>query len=912
MDAKDTPADSEPDLEQFDVVAPCEAPAFLALIERATAAGVDVEVLRGMLWLLNAHPRLLGHRRCLANLGEMLSVPSLVDRLADWAGEWQQQIPEWHSIIGWAASLQPAHDDQLEPFFNEPRHPTHHVLMRHGMTRHPMTSALWTRHHADPEPDPPHARLSPASRAFRLLQWHVFCIHAEFRARTSSVQQYLHYAGRDEWPAVPMRTDDAGRAVRELSHPEYDDLLQTLPLEDSTFDYAIELISGQDDLLELAELVDAGARAVALLRYFNTFLELVAGSDVARTARATSHGRKTGSRKTVPGFVHFGAAPRVLFEPAAQASSDEDIPTRDFARIHVSARALTTQVLIELESQGLAPQEEAQPILDLFPAGERAGGMNSLWMQRQALEAAAQRHAWDRRNLTPFEVGAVVRVLEESAPRLCADATDKLVTREASLAVLGMLLLGCNLLDVLGLGIVSRERFAEMISSASPLPFGRWLVHDELETCAGIAVTSIQPAYRTPQSSAFASCAERALPFLLLPDVAGFGAGLLSHIQQFGPPDGKVFSSDIAALTPEVDGFLKRANQQLDPDSRGRVTLAKVRDKVASLLTRAGLDETAVAIITADRDCTGQARLHYTQHLVSRLQEAYRKATKRMLREAGITQMLASSPGVIEVPTKDAAHQPQGTAGGVVGARLIVAKNHLRDFVGRMRDRLERVPERSRSAWHAYHDAFILYTVVIQHMTTGVRLSSTPQRFMKSLLEAEATMASAGRDAHLLIEAVADKDDQYVARARATPIPDRLETQLYFLAVHAQAAWRWMPSDLVMPSDDAAELAFVSWADGPGPRRASVVQPGWIATQLAELGLPVPANFHRGYLRTHLLRNGCPQQSVDAFLGHANVGETPHVRHGSFDYDVYRQTIDRYVCDICDEIGLVPISSRLA
>jgi len=911
QDSAEEPIGSEPSPGQVDVVAPLQAPAFLALTARAARDGVDVEALRGLLWLLNAHPRLLGHRQCLRNLQQMIGMQSLMDGVAQWAGGWHRQIQRWHGVIRWATSLEPAQRDALEPFFAEPSHARHHVVMRHGVTRHPMASALWTRHHGDREPAGTDPAPGTSSRAFRLLQWHLFCAHAEFRARSSSVEQYEHYGGAHEWPAEPMPTDDVGRAVRELSHAEYDGFLEALPVQHSTVEFAFELTCPYDDLLDLAESYDAGARALALLRWFGTFLELIGGSEMGRRARAIGHGRRTGSRHTIPGFVHFVAVPNVFVELAAADSGDDDVPVRDFAQIHVSADALTPSAMAELESQGLAPQEDLLPVLHLFPPGDRPGGINSLYIQRRAIEAAAQRFAWDRRNLTPFEVRALVQVLDESAPCRTGETATS-VRAQASLLLRSALLLGSDLLHVIDIGLLSKQRLAEKTESSSTNVFGRWVVYDERGECVGIAVSTVQPAYRRPESGAFASCAQRSSPFLLLPDAAGIGARLLALAGQRGAiAEGPVFVCDRAELICEANSLLARANARLDPDSRGRVTLVKVRDKLASLLAQAGVEEVAAALIVGDRSYAGQARLHYTQHAVSTLQQAYSKAAKRLLRDAGGPPFPASSfPAAVSLP-KGGTDTCNGVAGAVVGARLVVTTASLRALVKHLRELLEATPVRTRSAWHAYHDAFLLYSVLIQHMTTGVRLDSNPHRFMAAVLGTEAAGAMADSKTRSIVQSVADKDNQYLARSRAVHIPARLHAQLQLLAEHARHVRRWKPIDVAMPGDDDVKGAFMAWADDPGLRSASVIQPAWIASQLARHGLPAPANFHRAYLRTRLVANKCPQQSIDALLGHANAGEIAHIRHGTFDYDGHLATIDRHIASICDEVGLVPVYSRL-
>ena len=80
-------------LDRGDTVAPTQSSIFVQVLNAAEQDGVDRHALGRLLWLLNAHPRLLGHRRCLQNLQSLLSTPGFVDVLQGWAGAWTSDIP---------------------------------------------------------------------------------------------------------------------------------------------------------------------------------------------------------------------------------------------------------------------------------------------------------------------------------------------------------------------------------------------------------------------------------------------------------------------------------------------------------------------------------------------------------------------------------------------------------------------------------------------------------------------------------------------------------------------------------------------------------------------------------------------------------------------------------------------------
>ena len=117
---------------------------------------------------------------------------------------------------------------------------------------------------------------------------------------------------------------------------------------------------------------------------------------------------------------------------------------------------------------------------------------------------------------------------------------------------------------------------------------------------------------------------------------------------------------------------------------------------------------------------------------------------------------------------------------------------------------------------------------------------------------------------------------------------------------------------MVLPEGADSQLMFLDWPNDLAAPRAAVVNPQWLTNQLQAHGFPAAANFHRGYLRTQLLSQGCAEQVVDAFLGHANTGQSPYALHGTLNHEHYLRQISTQLGRIAEDIGLVPIKSLLA
>lgn len=884
-------------LDRKDTIAPAQSATFGKVLLAAEQEGVDRNALSRLFWLLNAHPRLLGHQRCLQNLQSLLSTQEFVDGLQDWADTWIDDLPAWLGAAAWAAKQSGKTSSALDEFVREPRHEHHHVMMRHGINRHASAGALWIRHHTDSDPSLPTSSLAAAGRMFRLLQWHLFCSQAQARHGRSTLEQYLRYDRASEWPAWPRPAAAVGLALRQFSYSEWDTLLESLPYEPRLDAFADALAEQKDQIVERSDDGPPRQRIVALTGYFEDFKRYFEGRP---TSRRRQGGRGTGGGSTpVPGFIHFPASPFVFFEPPEPDTGDEDVPSHDATRVYIHVDALTPQASVEIETMDVAPGDDLHPVLDLFPIESRPGGIHGLWTMRQSTEAALQRNYWDRTQLTPFEVAALLEALNvETLNAAMADCPARIpcaLDHEARLLLMCMLAFGCSEHDALTTRTTLTSEFEARPKGPDILETRVVLVGAGDSGCVGIAVPAIRPRYKSQPPESFSRNAEVAQRHLVLPDLTGLGAVLLMHQRAIdGESGGPVFHQPAERLRAQVKCLLAEVNQRLDVRSRPRLTTTKVSRKLPSLLARAGLDEVGVALLCADHRYEGQARLHYTQHRTDALVKAYFKAIRRMYTEAGLafTPPLGLSP-----PAPDAA----------VGARLVVRSAELQRFVVDLRSELTQLPAPTRSGWHRYHQSFLLYTLLMQGLLTAVRPTRQPERLLAEVLAHRVPPCAAG-----FVLSLVEKDDQYEARARALPIPQRLLLQFNNIAAHTKSAWRWRPVAVSVPPGTLAQQAFIDWADDRVRQTASTIDPRWIARHIAGHGLPAAANFMRAYVRSWLISDGCAEQVVDAFLGHAGMGQSPARMHATFDFGRHLQEIGMRLERMAIALGLEPVPSKLA
>lgn len=574
MSADDTGAADREALDRHDIAAPAHSEAFQEALRQAERDGVDRDALARLFWLMNAHPRLLGHQRCLRNLLSLLSTPDFREGVAAWADEWKDDIPAWIDAAKWADKLQPSEGSKLEAFFKEPRHEKHHVLMRHGINRHPLVGALWIRHQGDPDPARPTFSLTAAGRMFRLLQWHLFCSQAQARHARSTLEQYLNYDKPSEWPAWPRPGAALGLAIRRFSYHPTDALLEGLPFETRLDTFADAVVNERDRLIKAHPREHAQQRLIALTAYFEDFKHYFEG----KPARPRLHGGGGsgggGGGRPVPGFIHLSTEPLVVFEPPEPDSGDEDVPTRTVTRVSVRGEALDTLTAADREALDLVPGEDLHPVMDLFPIEDLPGGIHGLWAQRQAIEAASQHYYWDRSQLTPLEVASL---LDAIASQATEGPSHDPGAREAGLLLQCMLMFGCTAESARTTRSMWLPKPTSTSAQPEPLATRTVLVDPETGECAGIVVPAVAPAYASEPPEGHRECAEASQSYLLLPDIAGMGAALLQHQRrkevQVG---GAVFSESPSKLEDCVAKMLLQANQALDAASRPRLTTTKV------------------------------------------------------------------------------------------------------------------------------------------------------------------------------------------------------------------------------------------------------------------------------------------------------------------------------------------------
>jgi hypothetical protein len=297
--------------------------------------------------------------------------------------------------------------------------------------------------------------------------------------------------------------------------------------------------------------------------------------------------------------------------------------------------------------------------------------------------------------------------------------------------------------------------------------------------------------------------------------------------------------------------------------------------------------------MTANSAFADEPRMHYTRHSVRNLLAAYRRAARRMSRTVG-TSLTDEAEGAIVSP------DPSAT----VGARFVLARRELRELVSSLADELRDryVDREDRGEIARYHNLYVLFTWLYQSMGTSMRAITSPRALYSAWIRQTGHVPP-------LRASLSDKDSDHDDKARLALIIPDLAKQFAHFRLHEKYVGSKRGVWLQWKTTGRKHRPFFILTDD---LTIKPLTPGWLAGALHDYtGYPIPANFHRAYLRTELLDRGCPAEIIDAYLGHFNQGESPFSTYSTFDFQHYCARIQHFLKDIHEDLGLTPVASRL-
>ena len=895
--------------------APVQAPAHQSLIAACTDAGFDTMALRRLLWLINAHPDLVAHAQVFEHVGALLasaqSMPGIFREQA-----LLDELPQWIELCRWISARRSALSQApaLALLDRKPQHDHDHPLLRHGVSRHGLVAALWNCHHAALIYPPDERNPFAAHRYFQLqLQTLASYMQARFSydqtragAGYGGLEHYEHYDGPREWPIAPSPTSDVGLAIRELSLAEHDQVVSLLPEVQTAQDYAKAMANIDLSAWESADGKPdrIGRYLGSLKRYFARYAHLLTQGVVFRLYRRTRSERyNTGGRQRRPGYVNLPDVPGVFMQNQQAPDFDEDLD--DFA--HFEATTVFIDIGLEedeetsaLEAAGLSPAESLEPAFQLYASQEIGTKLAELRRQQLAIEMHAQALPFVYATPTPVELRTLhaflVRRVERHFAGNARNRTQARLEGIGALILLTMLALGQPLHRV-------RELRFEVLEPGQTLSLRTEHTTLILNPGAGLGaalgtptalvrgfwIPAIGPSYKTDLPEALSEMQQPPLaPGFLLPDCLGIGVLLTRFLGTEHRTNKRVFGIEPSTSKQSV-------KQLLSAPGLERLTPMRVSRTLPTLLRSLGADATAAWLLCAETDRGDEPRMFYTQHRVDALIRLYQRASHRLARQLGISPAIKPAPLTVEPPVSD-----DGPA--VVGARFVAPLEVVRELLNTLSAeiRTSRRTPMSGAPLVDYHASYTLYTWLFQALATSMRALTSPRANTLFL-------ASQDDAVHAFDAALSDKDDERSSRARLAIVDASLCLQLQNYRDHVDNLLQRLQPQI----DRKRATDWQPFVVLDERRRLAPLTPAWVADQLAARGAPLPANFHRAFLRTQLLTHGVAGEVIDAFLGHFNEGESPFGRFSSFDYGLHRAQLMPALQSLHEALELVPLKSRL-
>ncbi|MDE2623254.1 MAG: site-specific integrase [Betaproteobacteria bacterium] len=820
--------------------APLNSPIHLALLKSVEEAGFDPDVLRSLLWLINAHDQLIAFPRICAN------VANIVEEAVNTWG-----IVASHPILEAVVPMLrwiPAHGPTLDlgsDFNRQPSNNKDHPVMGRGSRRHPLYATLWNT-----------CEVPALQPKYLLLQAHLLFAYAKQVEANTVRSDYEYYGNQDEWEGIPNSPYPACLTVRELSEAKFSSILSNLQVEMDFMRFAESLSS-----LPNTHTTEEKNR----LKHLRDFLQKSSGLKnwIKRTGSGGHSG--TGGSEKVTGYVEI--TPNVFKQDLP--ISDPDDPDQAWGyQSMVTDMELDPDKQKDLLALDLSPEEfDAQEML--------LSGYDSPLTGTLAANSAAQlRHVamanqlfpWAFSQLTIADFGPafiqmgnwVIELFVGRPDTATRQDWDKL---EAFTLLRIMIFTGSSF---------ERARKILVLPESHANEGGDLAFLQIKDQSYAFQVRAIHPNYRTSNPVSDGTDLPRT-DDILLPDIStthGY-INLLTDKRNSSSQrtinDFRLFHRQPGTLKNNLMALLK----EMDPT--GRLTPHKasifLHNRIMQV-TRG--DICAASLICGDLHRLARVRLFYSILTAETLQKIYLEATKELvgqLLHAGNKQFPVQNPAIEQSDC-------------FVGSRFCPKTESVIKAISGLKSDLRSAGSPSES-----HEAHNLYTLLtLWHFTFAIacRAIETPYLPLAQI------------DPESGIAIFADKDDGTGYKARLIWVPPEVLGQMNAYEQHRAS----LPQ-----ASESTEPIFFLVPGRKGAIESTPVRPKSMAP-IMEKYLKYPANFHRRFMRTELLSRGCPMEVVDAWMGHWHFGEEPWGRYSSFSFQEYKETLETFLTPLLNDLGL--------
>lgn len=874
-------ADSEDLLRHL---APNCSPEHLALRAAARKSNQNEQTLRDLLWLINAHDRLVGFGRIAENLLFILS------QLEEFGSIESDQDPGaggafsgWPLLLRWITQRNKTLES-LPPVTNQSRE-INPVIGR-GVQRHPLYGCLWCRQNDD-----------RVAERYALLQGHVLIAHARYLYGQSRYiptirrSEYEQYGKQEMWEAFPNSPEEAMRSVRFLSEPGWSRLLVNLPVykRPEAFPSALSSFECRDDVNS-----DLRAKWPTHRENIQFFLEKVYG--LRRWVD-----RESGQ---VSLTVSRNETSQRMFD---DAPGDDDDPYDHWLKsqrftISEPSGASTRDELLDLELDPEEIEEQHHWLLvsrDQSPPDLRKLAVDSALAARgqcRHVQLAHQLLPWQYSQLSIQELTHLLHQ-SSSAFRSLPKSDWKISEyRAAELVVLLHVILWTSspIERAWNLKLLTGKEQDRNQSIRDAELLYDLLNHAWQIRCIGPPYKSTIP---DPDDQAYKNAETLALPdsaqtFSFLERLlttshkgpatqgqASTESGLEldpSPVKSIRERAGYVFLDDLEYYRGALKQWLAAPAHNLT----GRVTLNRIESFLFDRLSAASGDLMAAALITGRDHPQTRTQRFYAAYSEPELQKQYSEVTSSVVWKALIGTKRVSKPSP---------NYPLFNGGRFVGARLCMKFSAVQNSISTLKSALQECMSiRDAEEFERFHNLYTVWVVLWLGYATSMRAIRTPYIRIEEIDEPTG------------FTFLSDKDDDAGHKTRLAWIPPTVYMQIKAYSDHLSA----------LASDDSEVCKWHEPCLFLEKGKPIEVRPKTLSPRMRPFW-KLPPNSHRKFLRHELGSKGCPQEVTNAWLGHAFQGEEIWGPHSSLSYSEYRSNLEIYLLPILKELGWELVTSPI-
>lgn len=874
-----------------------DSKAIRALLEIAKAEGQDSRSLKWLLILVNAHPKLTAHSRIFENLLVIVETPPILHYQYQHP-EVAAQIEKWKALCQWLVlrkSDLAKHQNLADFAYRSPADGSNHVqhpLNRNlrGFTRNSICSCLFNRHESvanyNQLPE-----IGTAAYQYLCLQAQMLVSYMHSRFGAGKIRVMLQHNGKDECPASPFNPYNACVAIRHFSHRRYSQLILNLKADLPLANFSSHISSVSIPNAVSQGLVDEQAKLYVLYldKYFNTYAKQLLGQRKKRSRSSVASIKLPRFSGTRTGFIHIGDG--IWLEQADEKEEDNDFSYSPIQSVYISSSRDDQEGKLA-EASGLAPDEAKTEAIKLFHPDEIGGAMMKAKYAEMAKMMAAQRFAWDFEVLTPSEIQKLwrsINMIITDAASLNEKWNYQTSTQfQCAIIIKVMLLLGQDLETV---------RNTHFSSGRGTRKDGIYLRPPSNQAIGFWELPSVAPHYRTSLHIGTVKLGRHKGAYILLPDLTSISTDISTYLTRTGRSNDRIFSVEQKTAQHGVESIVnelkeswnlprrKGRKHQVDPSEQSvrRITQAKIRNALGVRLRHISRDAAVEWITSASSKHRGETRMHYTNLSDEKIITTYTSAVRSFMRDMGEPLK----------PTR--INLPNTNTNSFHGARFVASMESVKRLVANISAQLNIRPvHANRRSVIRYHNVYTFYVWLLQSMFTSYRAVNGPDELMNerwSQFDAE-------------FAGLNDKENAKLAdKARLVLIPELLVDQLNKYDHHLSKIERKFGiASCNFARSKFAKIHFFHLNDQGEPEPVTC---SWCEEMMAEFDVPLPGNFHRAFLRTELLSRGCDGQTVDAFLGHANSGESPFFRYSSMDYQIWSDQLKPMLSALANELGLL-------